>query len=600
MNIRRVATVATVMGLIAGLGEGASLLLLQQADLLGWRIGRVPVWTEILAIAPVVDLALFLVAAAGVTLLARMATRFGWHLDTESAVVGVCGALLWFDWLTLLGRLRLYAVVPLAAGLATLTVRAWQRDAVRSRQVVAFALPVCLAAALLTWGGTYGRAWLSERQAIGALPALPAGTPNVLVVVLDTVRADHVSAYGYRRPTTPTIDRLAAEGTLFERAYSTSSWTLPAHGSLMTGLRPRDHGATDARLSDRPTTIAATLSTAGYRTAAFSANLDWFTRRHGFARGFMTFGDFFQSPHDMIGRTIYGRMYDEFAADRLGIAPLLTRVPATDINRDALSWLDRHAGSAPFFLVLNYFDAHGPYEPPQPFRRQFSATGNPGGLLRDLTLRQRPTLTPAQLQGEIDAYDGAIAYLDRQIERLLQDLEARHLKDNTLIIVTSDHGESFGEHDLFTHRTALYADLIHVPLVLRWPGHVPAGTRVTAPVSLTDIPATLTDLAAVRAAPEMPGQSLASTWRAPDTASSRPYPVQELARMPFDEFNWVPAFKGAMWSVVAGNWHYIEHETLGAELYDIVQDPAERTNLLTTAEGAAAAPSLAQFLRRTP
>lgn len=592
-----VASVAAAIGLITGLVEGAALLSLQHAGWLGWRIARVPIWTEILVISPVVDVLLFLSLAAIIVLAARVAARVGWGWDDEMVVVLLCSFLMWFDWLSLLGRLRLFAVVALATGLASLTFRVNRRSPAALSTLARTVLPWCVAATALAGAATYGRAWLTERTILARLPQAAPAAPNVLVIVLDTVRADHLSSYGYPRPTTPFLDHLAAEGVLFDEAYSTSSWTLPAHGSLLTGLLPHEHGGTTERLGADSLMISEVLTAHGYKSAAFSANLDWFTRRSGFARGFATFADFFQSSGDMAGRTLFGRMFDEFVAERADIRPLRSRVLAADINRSALGWLDAHPSPAPFFLVLNYFDAHGPYEPPQPFRRQFSTVPNPGGLLRDQTLRQRPRLTPAQVQSEVDAYDGAIAYLDAQVRTLVAELERRGLLDKTIVIVASDHGESFGEHGLFTHRTALYRELIRVPLILRWPGHVPAGTRVQAPVSLADVPATLVDLLRISPATEMPGLSFVPTWGSPAAAIDRPNPVQELARMPFDEFNWVPAYHGAMQSVVTPTWHYIAHEALGPELYDIARDPQELASLMTSPAGPKIAGQLAEYLR---
>ena len=599
MHARRALGIAATLGLLAGLVEGAALLLLQQAELLGWRTARVPVWTEIIIISPLVTAAVFLTAGVCVIAIASAARRVAASMTADVVVLAVCGFLMWFDWLTLLGRLRVYAVVPLSLGLASVMVRWYRRDAPAAPAWIRSGLPLLGAATILVALGTYGRTWINERAALGRLPAAASGSPNVLIVVLDTVRADHVSSYGYPRATTPFIDRLGSEGAVFDNAYSTSSWTLPAHGSLLTGLLPRDHGATTARLDGAHPMLSEALLARGYRTAAFSANLDWFTRRHGFGRGFIRFGDFFQSFGDKAGRTLFGRMFDEYVADRLHVTPLRSRVLAADINRAAIQWLDRSASSAPFFLVLNYFDAHGPFEPPQPWRRKFSSVPNPGGLIREGTLRQRPRLTAAQLQGEIDAYDGGIAYLDQQVETLMGELERRGAANNTVVMIVSDHGEGFGEHGLFTHRDALYRELIRVPLLVRWPGHVPSHARFSTPVSIADIPATVMDLLKAPPTAAMPGQSLALAWTNPAAAAaSTRYPVQELAHMPFDEFNWVPAFKGAMRSVTTSAWHYIEHDTLGAELFDLERDPQELSNVIGLPDNAPIARQLAGQLHR--
>jgi arylsulfatase A-like enzyme len=597
MTIRRAVALAAALGLLGGLIEGVALFSLQQAGWLGWRIARVRVSSEILIVSALWDLLLFLAVAAVLIVVARAVTRLGPKLPLDALVLYVCCFLLCFDWLTLTGRLRLYAVVPLSIGLAGFALRWYSSHSSTSWKFACNSIPWLVAATVFLGMGTYGRAWLSQYIAIASLPAPAPDSPSVLVVVLDTVRSDHLSSYGYDRATSPFLDRFAQEGALFENAYSTSSWTLPAHASLLTGLLPHEHGATTSELDESSPMISEAVLARGYRTAAFSANLDWFTRAQGFSRGFIQFADLFQSLGDAVGRTVYGRMWDEYVAERWGIPSLRGRVLAADINRAALRWLDKGPSSAPFFLVLNYFDAHGPYTPPPPYRQKFSVNPNPGGLLHDVALRRRPQLTQAQLQGEIDAYDGAIAYLDRQFQELIGELGRRGVEDNTIVIVTSDHGESFGEHGLFTHRTALYRELVHVPLIVRWPGHVPSDTRVDVPVSITDIPATLRDLLDIPPTNGIRGQSLATAWMRPTTRADRRFLVQELARMPFEEFNWVPAYYGALTSVIASKWHYIEHETLGAELYDLQHDPHELSNLIDTQDGSRVSRELAEYLR---
>lgn len=590
----KIATVAAALGLVTGLGEGIGLMLLQQSGELGFRIARVPVWYEILVISPLLCLGIFLATALLLVGAATLLRPLKLAIDWTAVTVFVCSALLWFDWLTVPGRLRLYAVVPLAGGLAAVSLRVYLSRPGRQERLFQHTLSLSIVLALAAFAATVGWPWVADRLSSNGTVSHPKNSPNVVVVVFDTVRADHVSAYGYSRQTTPFLDQLAREGALFENAYSTSSWTLPAHGSLMTGLLPHDHGATTSRLSPTAPTIAEVLSASGYRTAAFSGNVDWFTRREGFGRGFERFRGLFLTPSDMAGRTIYGRMYDEFISPALHTPPLLNRVPAEEINRAALTWLDRGSNDAPFFLVLNYFDAHAPYEPPQPYRHQFSDEPNPGGRLRDVTLSSPPRLTPRQLQDEIDAYDGGIAYLDHELQRLVQALIARKQFENTLLIVLADHGESFGEHGLFTHRTALYRELVRIPMVLRWPAGVPAGVRIQTPVSIIDVPATITDELHLKQTIGH-GRSLVSTWTGEDTGRS--FPVEELERMPFDLFNWVPAFKGSMRAIVTPEWQYIEHQTLGAELYHIADDPQQLVNVMNTPAGHRVAAALLANLR---
>jgi arylsulfatase A-like enzyme len=244
-----------------------------------------------------------------------------------------------------------------------------------------------------------------------------------------------------------------------------------------------------------------------------------------------------------------------------------------------LRWIEGDR-DRPFFAFLNYFDVHAPYIPPQPYRGQFSEEEEPGGRIStdwDMDHIYVP-LTPEQLQGEIDAYDGAIAYVDAEIARLLGELQARELAQDTLVIVTSDHGESFGEHGLLEHHNSLYREVIHVPLIFWWPGHVPEGARIATPVTNAALPATLLDLLGESDQTTFPGPSLAQLWQEPSPNPDWPDPLAEVGQV-----DWVPAQHlprdGAMKAVISGQSHYVTHEQRGEELYDWQSDPEELNDL---------------------
>jgi arylsulfatase A-like enzyme len=205
-------------------------------------------------------------------------------------------------------------------------------------------------------------------------------TPNILFIVIDTLRSDHLSSYGYERSTSSTIDRLAEQGVLFENTFSTSSYTTPSHASLLTGRYPHEHGAQWIThrpiLDDRYQTLPAALKARGYRTAAFSANRFWFTREQGLGRGFIHFEDNFHSLGDMAVRTFYGRKFEEFILRRL-VDDYPWRQQAKDINNSVVRWLERNPERS-FFAFLNYFDVHDPYLPPQSYRSEFLLWKIPG------------------------------------------------------------------------------------------------------------------------------------------------------------------------------------------------------------------------------
>src|SRR6202030_2172864 len=220
---------------------------------------------------------------------------------------------------------------------------------------------------LLLLGGLDGGAWLREDILTAELSTAPQGSPNILVIVVDTLRADHLSTCGYVRATIPNLDRIAKQGVLFENAYSASSWTLPSHATMLTGRYPHEHGADLSYYDGRYPTIAQVLRGEGYRTGAFSANLLYFCRTRGFGAGFLHFEDFFGSWADIVSHTLYGREFNKHVTLPLGYKDIPGRKRAADVNREFLRWVDRATGKR-FFAFLNYFDVHDPFFPSEPYR----------------------------------------------------------------------------------------------------------------------------------------------------------------------------------------------------------------------------------------
>jgi arylsulfatase A-like enzyme len=415
---------------------------------------------------------------------------------------------------------------------------------------------------------------------------VPPDTPNILLIVIDALRSDHLSSYGYERSTTPTIDGLAEQGVLFETAFGTAPYTAPSHASLLTGRYPHEHGvqwiARRPILDNRYLTLPQALKARGYRTAAFSANRFWFTREQGFGRGFIHFEDNFRSLGDMAMRTFYGRKFEESILRWL-FEDYPWRQQAKDINNSVVRWLQRNP-EKPFFAFLNYFDAHDPYFPPQSYLSEFSALENPEGIINSYQNRYNPELTPQELQNEIDAYDGAISYVDDYIAQLLAEIRHLGLGDNLLVIITSDHGEAFGEHSTFTHTNSVYREEIQVPLILWHPGAIPAGVRVSPPVTNASLPATIMELISHGEQSLFPIQSLAPLWKDLKPHPDLPLPLVEMEHWPWMPEN-SPSSHGAMRSLISSDYHYIEHETLGTELYEWQKDPSESRNLADSSEG---------------
>jgi arylsulfatase A-like enzyme len=590
-------------GIIAGLVEAAGLLLFQRLNWARWG-PMMHVSREIFWISPIVDAVFFFCVALIFSLVVRPVVHFVPRLPVVRVVVFLLTFLSVYDWLTLTNRLYHRACLLLALGAGVAFARWCSQREDAFLQFCNRAAPWTVAAWGLVFAGIQGGQWLHERRAVAQLPPAASGAPNVVVIVADTLRADHVSSYGYGRLTTPNLDRIAKEGVLFENAISTSSWSLPSHVSLLTGRYLFEHGV--GNVQPEPwlgwngkglggfTTLGEALQQKGYRTGAFSANRTYFSRDLGFGRSFIHFEDYFHSPADMFVRTLYGREFARIYLKRsdhslvkrilrkLGWTSMLdqdaegsgsyggafgVRKRADVVNKETLDWigLDRQR---PFFAFLNYFDVHDPY----------------GGPRTDAKL-------PWPQPTTIDAYDNGVKYADDHIQQMMEELDRRGLTRNTLVIITSDHGESLGQHHLETHGRALYWELIRVPLLIYYPGHVPAGVKIERPVTNAAIPNTVLDLIAGDAA-KFPGPALSALWKSPVSATRWPAPIAELAQNKYpgkrdkqaDQL--IPtASSGAMRSIVGSKWHLIVHDKLGDQLYDWTRDPGEFSDLIPTPEG---------------
>jgi len=443
-------------------------------------------------------------------------------------------------------------------------------------------LCIALFALLYTGVPPARRAFRERRELAGVSGANHA--PNVLVIIVDALRADHLSTYGYGRETSPYVTKLASQGVLFQNAIAATSWTLPSHASILTGRLPHETGADrpDGSVEQSMPNVAESFRRRGYRTAAFSANWWFFARRLGFGPGFVHFEDF-DSVSSAIAQTNLGQRIQNLLL-KLGILQAaIGRARAEQINNHMLSWLGR--GKGPFFIVANYMDVHEPYLPPLECFHRFSKLARPAGQVF-IGNAQMDNLTLPQIQNEMDAYDASIYCLDGQIAALMQALQKRQLMSNTIVVFTSDHGDGFGEHGLMSHGNSLYRELIQVPLIMVGPG-IPAGRVVQRPASLMWLAPTLLSLTGASTQP-FPGPAMNLGWTG---AEQRlwPDPVSELAQM-YQDAN-APNYTGALLSVVTSRWHLIAGGPKGEELYDRGADKAEAHNL------AGANSAVSQMLR---
>jgi arylsulfatase A-like enzyme len=470
-------------------------------------------------------------------------------------------------------KLLLPAVIVLAAGIASQLARLVGKCDALLHSVFLRTGSAIITLALLAGVVTQSRYWWIERQSLKTLPP-SAGTPNVLLIVLDTVRAKSTSLYGYERETTPNIKRWAARGALFDEAVSSAPFTFTSHASMFTGKYPQELAADwNVPLERNIPTLAEVLHAHGYVTAGFVGNTWYAGRQTGLDRGF--------------GHYIAHR----FGLDEILVRSALCRTllhlpgkppPARVINQSVLRWVGE-TPRRPFFAFINYCDCHVPYEPEseeqtasREEQRQVFTWGT------DSWMAPQPEMDPAMLRLARDAYENCLHGLDRHVGELLKALEERGDLKNTLVVITSDHGEQFGEHGLIQHADSLYRPALHVPLLIIAPNGAAAGTRITQMVTLRDLPATILTLLSVPAS-GITGDSFAA---AITNAATGPLP----AGAKFAQLNkginfpvWHPNSTGAVSAVFLGG-KYLVRNPGGEEVYDFHNDPEERTNLLSKAD----------------
>jgi arylsulfatase A-like enzyme len=505
---------------------------------------------------------------------------------------------------------RIYpgALAILAMGISVRLVPFLERRHAEVRRVLMRSFPLLLGIVVVTGTFVFGRDWLKERRELFR-PLPPGDPPNVLLIVLDTVRADRLSLYGYHRPTSPALEALAKEGIRFDEARTTAPWTLPSHASMFTGRWPHELDASwRVPLGTKFATLAEYLGSRGYATAGFVANVEYCSSEFGLDRGFTHYEDYAFEPLTPLRLCLLGDLALK-GVSRLGwmlnsslgaisllphkesmVWPMLasdSKINARAINRKFLAWLSqRREPTRPFFAFLNYFDAHTVYmlPPGSPYRfGRPPKTDVDVEIIVDWNSIDKLRLPPSYVNLARDCYDSCIGYLDDHLGRLIDELKRRGVLDHTIVIVTSDHGEGLGEHNLFFHGESLYRPEIHVPLLIVLPGNSPPKV-VSEPVSLRDLPATIVDLTGQATVAQFPGRSLARLWR--DSRPADPYRpwegvISELASPnPYDPNQGrSPAHRGALAALTEGDYVYIRNEGDGSEeLFNRRDDPNEADN----------------------
>ncbi len=375
--------------------------------------------------------------------------------------------------------------------------------------------------------------------------------PNIILISIDTLRADHLGCYGYPRPTSPTLDKLASEGLLFENFMATSPWTLPSHGSMLTGLYPNRIGLkawTSPPLAGFET-LAGLLKKHGFSTAAV-VNHFCLSPRYGLHQGF-----------------------DDFLYIRENLSQ---RTPSV-VGRKAVEWFQRKRPE-PFFLFLHYYDVHSDYSSLPRFEDQFVHPYNGianGTTTQLLNFRKGLVkLTESDAGHLMDLYDAGIRQIDFMLNQLFQYIDSRKLLDNSVIIITSDHGEEFFEHGGVLHSQTQYEELVHIPMIIRGPG-IPQSKTIKQIASLVDIMPTILSLAGIDIPNSLSGINLCPLWQQAQSSLPQRYLFAEGSKTTIEE-------KIVLWHDIKRavrhpryKLHY-DRLTKEKQLYDLKDDPKEK------------------------
>jgi arylsulfatase A-like enzyme len=525
---------------------------------------------DLMWMAPLSALLFTLVPGIPLALMAAL-----WPKIKLSWVLGILSAWVAFSLLLGVPRIAHYATaivaIAIAVQFATSARRTPNRWRILSRRGTLFL------ALFVIISGVGERVWrmTASRLAPGGDGEVAGSAPNVLLIIFDTVRHANLSLYGYNRPTSPRLSELATESKVFDFALTTAPWTLPSHATLFTGRYP-DSLTGDWRhpIADDQRTLAHVLSERGYATAGFVNNLLYTSYESELDQGYRRYVDYPVTFPVIVRHFTPGRT--GFVTALLGSRSLYALSRAIkgfnlDLAREGadepanarrlsdafLQW-ERERGERPFFAFINYFEAHGLFQPTPQEEQLF-----PGGK-------------------RIDYYDAAIHRLDAEVGRIVDSLRQRGVLDNTLLIVTSDHGEHFGESGLQGHANSLYLPLLRVPLVMRFPARLSA-QRINEPVTLRDLPATILDFTAPSEGSqnlEFPGVSMARLWATPPDTNGSPLFASlsqgiNVAASSRNANGSLATLFGRQYQLIRGPG---DHE----ELYDYRSDSLEQHDLIRT------------------
>ena len=572
------------------------LVLATQPQTRNDRIDTMTVW-----LAPVLMGLIFSLLGVVLRPLRKRFRALGVQVEAFVNIAVSCVILL-----SVPSQFQILHVVILALGISI-----WVSPALLSHQVrlkrwaVWSSIPLTLATlGPIGWAGITRIESVAESEKVA-----PADRPNVLMIVMDTVRAESTSLIDSpRRDTTPHLLSWSQRGTRFDRAISTAPWTLPSHASMFTGRWPHElNVGADRALDERYPTLAERLKEQGYATGGFVSNLTFCHRRFGLHRGF----DHYDDEQVTLARVVSSSPFGKRALARLAIVPdsFLKRLGlapgawssldhdrrfAAEILENASSWIERQQ-DRPWFAFINLMDAHDPYLLPGGTSYQFAPTPR---SYRDVhRIHEWPAENPSQdeIREALDNYESCIFDLDRRIHNFFNRLKSKNLLSRTLVVVTSDHGEHFGEHSidgipLFAHVLSTHQQEVRVPLMIFGPSCPVTDHSVPEAVSLRQLPATIFDLIQVPGE-GFPGSSLFSSEKRSDASketSAHDFDVlaelelrdQKLLRDRLD------LNAGTARTTIGEGWSYLVHPDRPDELYDLTNDPQEQTNLIDSEDEA--------------
>jgi arylsulfatase A-like enzyme len=549
MKKSNIFVIAAWAATIFGLMEGCVLIICRAypAILAPYKMSNDALW-----VAPLVDLFTFALVAVGLLLLVTPAQR---RLGSSLVPIVIYGCFFFLGIFAVIWVSRTIHLVSAAVLSLGLTVVFCRRLSPIQSQVTAYLrqrlvwIPVLLISAML---GVSEYERVREFWLYRSLPQAAAGTVNVLVIVMDTVRYDSFT-HPAGQSLTPRLDQITAKGVSFENAWSTTSWSLPSQASILTGRYPYEHGADWPRLQldEKYPTLGEMFSKRGYVTGAFSGNASWITPEY-LGRGFLRFDVYLLE--DLLRRTAYGRPIGRLFWE-VGFHSAGRGKKAPQVNAEFLKFLANYP-DRPFFAYLCYMDVNQAFH----HRQLNRAFWEPIPSVHEV----------------INAYNQALKTLDQQIGDLLTELARRNILEKTLLIVTSDHGESFGsqdieDHDPSGHGTSLYPEQTRVPLFVVYSDKLPAARKVKVTVSLRHIAKTITQILNITDSP-FAGQALPVASESMEALENCEPHV--LATLNYDNQD--------LQSVICHHWQYInnrQHPENGEELYDLAADPLAKKNL---------------------